>query len=78
MDQYAAKKSKEREEILKRLVSSQDTYIKELEQKNAELEEEMRTAGADSVVLRHGDEAAVKESSWQREKALLLDLVEKN
>ena len=38
-DQASYLKAKEREEIMKRLVSSQETYIKELEGKVSDLEE---------------------------------------
>jgi hypothetical protein len=39
LDQASYLKAKEREEIMKRLVTSQETYIKELESKLTDLED---------------------------------------
>ncbi len=52
---------------MKRLVSSQETYIKELEGKNQELEQ---------VAASKETEATSEQvREWEREKAILQDLV---
>ena len=63
-------KAKEREEIMKRLVSSQETYIKELEGKIQEMETTVASKDALNRDHTSGD--------WEAEKAQLQNLVEKN
>lgn len=62
------KKTREREEILKKLVNSQEIYIKELESKRNELENELQFTQSkksqDNADAR--DRAAQRD--WQREQ----------
>lgn len=69
-DQASYLKAKEREEIMKRLVSSQETYIKELEGKVTDLE--------DLIEQKNQDVSTVAAGDWQKEKQILQDLVKKN
>lgn len=55
---------------MKRLVSSQETYIKELEGKVQDLEE--------VVEQRNQDVSAISSQDWVKEKQILQDLVQKN
>jgi hypothetical protein len=70
MDQASYLKAREREEIMKRLVSSQETYIKELEGKVGGLESTLDQKNVESTNMAASD--------WESEKNLLLDLVKKN
>jgi hypothetical protein len=55
---------------MKRLVSSQETYIKELEVKVHDLE--------GLVEQKNQDVSSVEQGDWQKEKSILVDLVKKN
>ena len=67
MDQASYLKGREREEIMKRLVNSQETYIKELEGKVSEVQEQANQAAL-----------AAENNEWEDEKDMLQNLVKKN
>lgn len=49
LDQASYLKAREREEIMKRLMQSQETYIKELEAKVSNLEEAVEQKNSDTT-----------------------------
>lgn len=67
MDQASYLKGREREEIMKRLVTSQETYIKELEGKVGEIQDQANQAAL-----------AAENPDWEGEKDMLQNLVKKN
>lgn len=70
LDQTSYLQAWEREQIMKRLVSSQETYIKELEGKNQELSQNLAQKATEAT--------SEQVAEWAREKQMLQALVEKN
>lgn len=73
------KKTREREEILKKLVNSQEIYIKELEGKKNELENELQFAQSKRNQENADSRDRAAQRDWQREQTqeqvwLYLDL----
>lgn len=60
LDQTSYLQAWEREQIMKRLVASQETYIKELEGKNAEL--------SSNLALKQTEATTEEVQEWQRER----------
>ena len=62
------KKTREREEILKKLVNSQEIYIKELEGKKNELENELQFAQSKRNQENADSRDRAAQRDWQREQ----------
>ncbi|CAI2366577.1 unnamed protein product [Moneuplotes crassus] len=75
-------RAREREEVLKKLVSSQEVYIQELEGKKGELEGEIHfwrnNKSQESATQERSHQDKVAQSSGDQDSSILVDLVEKN